>query len=88
MGLLRKTLQFGNHLELWDAAKPRAELPGVSWFVGRFIGAADVVARAWGPRWSRDRQLFGRAIGAWVLLLFWIAVPAALILRRVARLFF
>ena len=88
MGLLRKTLHFGDHGKLWEAAKPRTELPGIYWFVGRFIGAADVVARTWGPRWSRDRHLFGRALGAWVLLLLWIAIPAALIVRRVARLFF
>jgi len=73
---------------MWRAAKPQAEMPGPSWFIGRFIAAADVVARRWGPGWSRERELFGRALGAWVLLVLWIGVPGALLIRRALRLFF
>lgn len=88
MGMFQKTLRFGGSGSIWRAVKPRSEIAGVAWFIGRFITAADVVARRWGPRWTRERLLLGRAVGAWVLLALWIGVPGALVFRRVLRLAF
>ena len=88
MGAIRRLWSLGDHGAIWRAAKPRAEIAPASWFFGRFIVAADVVARRWGPRWSRERRLFGRAIGAWILLAVWLGVPLAVLVRRVMPIFF
>jgi len=87
MGLLRKALHIGDLARGWRLVKPREGVAGPLWFIKRFATAAEVVVRKWGPRWSRRREVFGRPLGAWLLLIVWLGVPMGLVVRRVAFLF-
>ena len=79
MGFLQEASGVGTALRLWRRVGGGLEHPSARWFGQRFVRAATVVVERWGPSWAK-RRLAQAPIGAWLLLMVWIA--GALILFR------
>ena len=81
MRWLRRAVRFDDHAAIWRATRRSVSHIGAAWFVSRFVASSSIVVRRWGPEWATRWRILGYDVGAWLLAIAWLAVPAALLAR-------